>query len=176
MTVIFSNDYDAHVALVADARAFLEEETEPGTIVSDDDVWFEVNERLNADLDYTLNELFAYFGDKRVLFTGTVGRWNGRCPGGKVGEFQDLLYDLLRDCDEVTFYEERGRLYVKGVHHDGSNTMEVRSLTEAGENAWEDWDYGERFNDLSEQQMHERLLKSRRYTKAPQFTKNVWGR
>lgn len=175
MTTIFdtsSYDYDTVRGQIAEEQGVDVDELE----VSDQDIWGYA-EVLQQD-DYDLNieaDLIPFFNGRTVLFTGTVGRWDGRFTGGKVGTFRRLLSDALKDCEHITIVDRRGHLHVHGDHHDGSNEFEVLVLTEAGERAWADWCDGARFGKLSEQGMHARLMASRRFSRLPHFAKTVWG-
>ena len=68
------------------------------------------------------------------MMIGGIGRWDGRrdfvhCPK----DIKKGILDFLKDCQDVTVSEdENGDLYVAGSHHDGTNSMMIRILTDVG--------------------------------------------
>ena len=69
--------------------------------------------------------------DKRLpyynyLVIGSIGRWNGSFDGWKlVDTLEDALYSALTDCDYVKVWYDKDGLHIRGIHHDGSNTVTV---------------------------------------------------
>ena len=121
-------------------------------------------------------ELLNFFGTKnKVLFAGSVGRWNGNFGGGDIGEFEDLYYKALKDCDYVKVYDNNGHLYITGSHHDGTNSFEVKVLTDKGEEYYENWNYGysSRLDNLSEQEILKNIYE--RYSRLPNYYKTMYN-
>ena len=76
--------------------------------------------------------------DAELAVRGAVSRWDG-VTGGFAGPFPSmraLLLDtgrggVFQDCEIDAVWDEGGALMARGVHHDGSVTVEVRPVTEA---------------------------------------------
>ena len=66
------------------------------------------------------------------IVTGYAGTWRGALPGGKICyTFNDLMA-MFKDCDYLEFRDDKGHFNMRGTHHDGTNTMEMRKLTIQG--------------------------------------------
>ena len=60
------------------------------------------------------------------LVIGSIGRWNGTFDGWKlVDSLEDALYSVLTGCDYVKVWYDKEGLHIRGIHHDGSNTVTV---------------------------------------------------
>lgn len=76
-----------------------------------------------------------------IIVSGSIGRWDGTRAGFSV--FDDLGGVMhgpdspFKDCEIQKVWDENGSLYVHGAHHDGSVTVEVRQLSDAGADAYE---------------------------------------
>lgn len=144
----------------------------------------EVFDRLHFLEEFYWNDFKIEFTDYLdslpcgLLCIGSVERWNGCYDGGAViTEFNDL-YKLWGDCDYIAVYDKDGHLYINCSHHDGSNSFELKELTETGYNIVEDWatgygvPYWEKFD---ERELHQKMWNSTRYTHIPHYAKKVWG-
>ena len=165
--ILYSNYFDGNE--FEDAKDFLMEDTDEEP--SDDAVWNEVyaNDDLNwDDFCYEL-ETFMKNESGRFLIFGSVGRWNGRCDGGKIVCKFDELYPAWQDCDYIEFSDRKGHLELRCSHHDGTNYWEIKELTLAGEKYADThrWDYDE--------DVHSVLLSSNFFTRLPHFAKKVYG-
>lgn len=112
-----------------------------------------------------------------VLVTGTCGTWRGNFAGGKVFSESDLyknedslLEHILnkagKDCNYFKIgLNEQGNMFIQCSHHDGTNYYEVKNLTDKGWQAYDDWNYGIRFKNVTEQEMHEKLYNSNYYSR-----------
>lgn len=82
----------------------------------------------------------------RILARGSMSRWNGTSSGytDLYDSFSDLVRDtgydgLFKDCEIDRIWDEDGSLYVRGVHHDGSVTVELRQLSPALADRFQDF-------------------------------------
>lgn len=81
--------------------------------------------------------------------------------------FQEFLSKIGKDCDyfKIGWDKVRGNLKVICTHHDGTNYYEIRELTEAGANAYSDWEHYHRFNGLDRREITEKIWNSKTYSK-----------
>lgn len=110
---------------------------------------------LKAFLDGSDNPLSSYdnpLGGNRIIARGSIGRWDGTRHGLTVyRDFDDMMSgpdSVFKDCEIGKVWDENGGLFIHGYHHDGGVDVEVRQLTDAGEEALdviEDAWYGEPF-------------------------------
>lgn len=110
---------------------------------------------LRAFLDGSDNPLSSYdnpLGGNRIIARGTVERWDGTSHGMTAyRDFDDMLGgadSVFKDCEIGKVWDENGSLFIHGYHHDGDVVVEVRQLTDAGEEALdaiEDAWFGEPF-------------------------------
>ena len=76
-----------------------------------------------------------------LIVCGKFGGWNGTFDGGKICDsFSDVM-GAVEDCAYIKLYENKGHLYLRGTHHDGTNEVEIKALSERGreyaDNHWE---------------------------------------
>ena len=117
--VIYSNEYDD--ALFQGLRKENADETE-------EYVWDVYNDFKNSDYHDFMCELQHMPYVHNLVLVGTVGLWNGRRQAGALPrEFKNVL-NAFNNCDYVTLYVENKRVYLKGVHHDGTHYMELRAF------------------------------------------------
>lgn len=86
-----------------------------------------------------------------VMVRGTAERWNGSSSEIIAYEnFEDSLDcspnrfggdNIFADCEIDRICDVNGSLYVSGYHHDGRVAVEMRQLTDAGEEIWGRLDY-----------------------------------
>jgi len=124
------------------------------------------------------NMLLDYFRrqptEGQVIMQGTVGRWNGTFPAGKAGIIDLLLSKLLESADDVEIFDDNGHLFIRTLHHDGANVFEVKILTCAGLRALEAYNDGHgRWQDISEKELHDKLMHNSRYTHLPYYAKHI---
>lgn len=135
--------------------------------VSDADVWERIADEESWWWQDMLGEVKRLFGGRDFIACGSVGRWCCVSAGGVVwngDDFRDWLNVAGSDCIYFEILVEDGILKVKCTHHDGTNYWEIKPLTEKGVSAWEDWENSVRFNNLTEQEMHEKLFNSKHYS------------
>ena len=116
--------------------------------------------------------LTDFFKGKTVGFFGEVGLWHGVYKAGKIGEFWNLFYDAIKDCDYIKLYDENGHFYLTCSHHDGTCHFEVKEITDEGRDYLERWEdnWGDK---RSEQHVHNQIYK--RYSKLPNYAHEVFG-
>ena len=138
-------------------------------------VWDQVREMEAEAWETDVESLIDFLSDKTVILQGTIGRWNGKGEGGKIGDFENLLQEFLKDCDYVRIYDDKGHLYISASHHDGTNSAEVRVLTEKGMELYDDWQEDEGpFRSLSEREIHTKIMNSDEFSEVPKFVERVW--
>ena len=100
--------------------------------------------RLKTFLDGTRNPLSSYdnpLGGNRIIARGSIGRWDGTSHGmTSYKDLDDMMYgpdSVFKDCEIGKVWDENGSLFIHGYHHDGGVDVEVRQLTDAGEEALE---------------------------------------
>ena len=175
LTTIFDNsDVDLYYDT---AKEFLIEEGWDEDDIPDDVIWDEVgDEEARAWDDAVKYGLIPFLKGKTVLMTGKVQRWDGTCAGGRIGAFEDLFYAFTKDCDYVRITDEDGRLYIEAMHHDGTDSMEVRILTPHAKALYDDWEYDEGpFHALSERQLHSLFHDDSAYSKPPYVARDLFG-
>lgn len=90
---------------------------------------------LRAFLDGYDNPL----GGNRIIVRGSVERWDGTSHGMTTyRDFDDMVGgadSVFKDCEIGKVWDENGSLFIHGYHHDGGVDVEVRQLTDAGEDA-----------------------------------------
>ena len=128
------------------------------------------------DADYEMRNFIEK--GKSFIAIGTCGRWDGTYEGGLIfGHWDDFKRRVFADCEYFKIWDEKGHLYVKCSHHDGTNFLEIKELTDRGFQRYENWqyDYSVR-NDISERELHKRIFKDSHYAKLPHFADKVWGK
>ena len=140
--------------------------------VSDEQLWKWRNTLDECDWDDAKVELSDFFERKDVIMVGTIGRWDGTYDGGMIGEFWDIYWKAIKDCDYIKIYDVNGHFYIYCSHHDGNNFFEVREVTDKGYEYYDRWqyDYG---NNKSERYIHNQIIK--RYSRLPRFAEKVYG-
>lgn len=128
---------------------------------SDSEVWDEIYLLDEWNRDDARADLRSIFNGK-YLAVGTCGRWYGIYPGGFIFETFEELMSRFGCCDFIKIWLENGRLYVKGSHHDGTDEVEVKEITERGERYYDNWSYGS--NDRTEREVHWKMFKDSHYT------------
>lgn len=135
--------------------------------ISDELIWFEIDDAQGEDWDNMKRQLEDDFDDSQVLVVGTTGLWNGNFSAGKLCKsIEDALDKAFVDCEYKKVWYEKGHLYLEGTHHDGTNTYEVKKVTDKGLDYYDNWNYSQdsRTKGYSEQEIHEKMWKSSKYT------------
>ena len=126
----------------------------------------------NIDWEVQKEDISRFFKGKTVGFFGQVGLWHGVYMAGQIGEFWDLFYQAIKDCDYIKLYDENGHFYLTCSHHDGTCHFEVKEITKQGEEYLERWEdnWGDK---RSEQHVHNQIFK--RYSKVPNYAHKQFG-
>lgn len=119
---------------------------------SDDDIYSRIMlMRSNAlaeeldNIDGFLNQQICDVCDRPnvLMVQGAIGRWDGASSGYDICKrLEDVLWTRgapFEDCQISDIYDEDGDLHIEGYHHDGSVSVTIRQLTNAGEDAIDDW-------------------------------------
>ncbi|QGM92004.1 hypothetical protein GIR35_12410 [Enterococcus faecalis] len=82
-----------------------------------------------------------------VIARGSVGRWDGIHHGMTVYDDLSAALDtspsrygganVFADCEISKVWDKNGHLFIRGTHHDGSVTVEIRQLTDDGAESYE---------------------------------------
>lgn len=146
---------------------------------TDEQIWSMANELEQHDWDDADYEMRNFIENgKSFIAVGTCGRWDGTFEGGFIfGHWDDFKRRAFEDCSYFKIWDENGHLYVKCSHHDGTNFLEIKELTDKGWNRYENWQYSySSRNDISERELHKRLFTNSHYAKLPRFADRVWGK
>ena len=140
--------------------------------ISDEQLWRWRDSEDEFDWECEKERLEEFFEGKTVGFFGAVGLWHGTYMAGKIGEFWELFYKAITDCDYIRLYDENGHFYLTCSHHDGTNHFEIKILTGQGEDYLERWEdnWGDK---RTEQHVHNQIFK--RYSHIPNFAHKVYG-
>ena len=140
--------------------------------ITDEDLWEWRYQEDEVDWENEKYELEKFFKGKTVGFFGSLGLWDGVYKAGKIGEFWDLFYKAIEDCDYIKIYDENGHMYLTCSHHDGTNRFEIKEITNEGTEYLDRWEYN--YDDKrTEEQVHNQIYK--RYSRLPNFVHKVYG-
>ena len=171
--VIYDNYYlwenypDEEVIDFAKVNELIDEDEIP----SDNQIWNWRYELDQLDWEDAWYELRKYFQGKTVGFFGEVGLWHGVYKAGKIGDFENLWYKAIEDCDYIKIYDENGHLYLTCSHHDGTCHFEIKEITSEGRAYLDRWEWGD--DNRTEEQCHNQIYK--RYSKLPRYAEKVMG-
>lgn len=151
-----------------------------GTIAlepSDEKVWDFIYDDDQFYWDDIWSEVKNFFAGRQVIMFGSIGRWDGTFGGGKIGNFEDLFYNLIEDCDYIELSDEDGHFYINCSHHDGSNSMEVKILSQKGSEFADHWDYyyGDPKYNFSECELHRKIATNNFLSALPHYWEKVWA-
>lgn len=119
---------------------------------SDDDIYSSImlmrDDTLEEELDNIDSFLSRQASDtyerpNALMVQGAIGRWDGTSSGYDICKrLEDVLWARdapFEDCQISDIYDEDGDLHIEGYHHDGSVSVTIRQLTDAGEEVLDDW-------------------------------------
>ena len=169
---LYSNYYgwideeDIKQTLIDCERVECEEE------ITDDMIWNEMHfleEMYWDDFSYELKNFF----DKgnAWLLVGTLGLWDGKCKGGYIFNTYDEFLDCLKDCECWEVVDDKGHLYIKGSHHDGTNFYEVKRISDFGY----EWYNNHGCYIYDEEKVHTKMWNNNFMTSLPHFARDVYG-
>lgn len=114
----------------------------PADKLSDEQVYSYLNHIDRINWDDETSSLCSYMPtDMYVISRSNIGRSDSTSYGIELSVgFSDLLYsDIWKDCDRFRIWDEDGSLHMTGYHHDGAVSVEVKCVSEAGEQMIDDW-------------------------------------
>lgn len=120
------------------------------------------------DISYELKHFFDE--GNAWLLTGSTGRWDGNYRGGYVFNTFEEFCKCLKDCDYIEITDNKGHLYVKGSHHDGTNHYEIKRVSDFGC----EW-YDNHSWDMYEEELHTKMWNNNFMTSLPHFARDVYG-
>lgn len=132
----FNNYYDSEKENVFRMQVFEEHQDEYDWTneydVPDCMIQAELAYQDDFDWQFFIGDLERLLTKHHCLLIGTFGSWRGPKEGGKfINTVSDLL-SCIQHLDNMEVYEENGHLYIKGSHHDGNDSYELKVLTEKG--------------------------------------------
>lgn len=140
--------------------------------IPDEEVWKEMDflgeidfEDFSCELEKCVNNTL-----NTMLLFGSVGTWRGRFAAGTIIDRYNDLVKAWKNCDNLTVTDKGGRLYINASHHDGTNTYELRELTDKG------MDYLHRHEcDMNEEELHRTLYSNSNYSRNFNYRKKAWN-
>ncbi len=119
--------------------------------------WERTGDENEDELEFITGILEQHWNGEPVAVDAGLGLWYGTVRAG--GLFRTLR-DAVRGCNPTRIYVENGRVFIDHVHHDGTNTYELRQLTAKGRTWFENNDNGIRVGHLG---VH--LINTKGYTR-----------
>lgn len=136
--------------------------------IPDSVVYHEMELTKRSEWDDFMIDLDYIFSTDTYLLTGTCGRWYGPAQGGKFISCTDELLDCIRHLDYIKFYDKDGHFYIKGYHHDGSDSYEMKRLTKKG------YEFAGRNYFAQDQELHTTIMNCNFYSALPQIAKRLY--
>lgn len=152
MNIFEADAYDEEFA-----RNYLEdvgEEYNP-----DEELWSLINEMMETDFEEGIGRIGDYLdgitkADRElnpnwgnlIVAGGAIGTWHGDNTGfstfANMDELMHCQDSPFKDCGLFTFSidDECGELNISAAHHDGSVSVDIRQLTDAGEKVLEQFE------------------------------------
>jgi len=107
------------------------------------------------------------------LAVGTAGRWDGTCSGGFIFEGITGLMKHFDHCDYFKIWDENGHLFLRGYHHDGTDTVEIKHVTDKGRTYFENWSWNLQ-DHRTLQEVHSRMMHDSHYTNLINYIYNIY--
>jgi hypothetical protein len=151
-----------------------EEQVRESNEITEDEICAERYWLDSDDWDCEKERLNDYFDSgNHFLAVGICGRWNGNFAGGIIFDTLDELLKIARDCDYMEFRDENGHLYFDCFHHDGTNSVEIKEITDRGWDYYQNWNYGDWNDKRTEQYIHKKIFE--KYSRLPNFAHKYYG-
>ena len=131
---------------------------------SDSEIWDEVYryDEFNWDEEkYNLKEVFD--NGNKFLAVGTCGLWHGNYDDGFMFDSFDQLMENFRDCN-LKLWDENGHFFIEGSHHDGTHLVEIKQLTQKGEQYYDNWNWGPSSDTRREFDVYKKLFTDSHYS------------
>ena len=129
--------------------------------ITDDMIWEEIYFIDDINREETWAELDNIFNGN-YLAVGTCGRWDGTYDGGFVFKTFKELMSRFEHCVYFKIWIDNNHFYVEGSHHDGTDMVEVKEITDRGFQYYENWNYG--YDKRTEREVHRKMFSDSHYT------------
>lgn len=131
------------------------------------------DEQITEDYNMIIGELLNFFTNvDKVVTIGEAGFWYGRRAACVIGDFETVFYKIVADCDYINIFDKNGHLYIEASHHDGTHVFEIKTVTAAGVNYYDNWNYNWN-NSKSECQIIQRIFNN--YSRLPHVYHELYG-
>ena len=172
-TTVFYNDTES-ASFEATKNYLFETYAEEEGWISENDipdciVYHEMEEERRREWDDFKADMEYVFNKDSYLLTGTCGRWNGPAQGGKFIHSLDDLLECIKHLDYVKFYDENGHFFIKGYHHDGSDSYEMKKLTKKG------YEFADRNYFAHDRMLHTTIMRNNFYSALPRIAERLYG-
>lgn len=166
--------YDNYDLWAEYAEGILETLRSSNTCLPENDIWKMIYEQDYITWQETKKQLVRFFDNNTWVLQGRVGRWNGVFKCSFIFQnFMDMFHKASKDCSNISIYDKRGHFFLECCHHDGSNSYEVKKITNKGITYYENW-IGNSNDKRSEEFIHDTIIK--RYSVLPRFVDTVYGK
>ena len=110
---------------------------------TDEQVWEMISDYEREDWDNAMWELNHAFGDSQVIAMGTCGTWRGNFEATKVfPNIKRAIDACIANCDYIKIeYTTRGHIKVTASHHDGTNHLDIKRVTDNGVRLYDNWNF-----------------------------------
>lgn len=172
-TTVFYNDTES-TSFEATKNYLFETYAEEEGWISEDDipdcvVYHEMEEERRREWDDFKADMEYVFNKDSYLLTGTCGRWDGPAQGGKFIHSLDDLLECIKHLDYVKFYDENGHFFIRGYHHDGSDSYEMKKLTKKG------YEFADRNYFAHDRMLHTTIMRNNFYSALPRIAERLYG-
>ena len=125
-------------------------------------------DNFDEDMD-NIKETFesARYG---YVASGFCGLWDGRHAGGKFIEGMKDLRSTMAGYDDVDIWDEDGDFVINMHHHDGTNVLTLREITDKGYEWWMDND-----DELDRRTLVETIFNNPEYSVPPHIADRAFG-
>ena len=172
-TYVFYNDMDTRSFEATKDYLFETFAEEEGWLsideIPDCVVYHEIELEQRSEWDDFMADLDYIFSKDTYLLTGTCGRWNGPVEGGTFITSKDELLDCIRHLDYIKFYDKDGHFYIRGYHHDGSDSYEMKRLTKKG------YEFANNNYFAQDRDLHATIMNTNFFSALPRIAERLYG-
>jgi len=114
-----------------------------------------------------IDEIKESAGSGKWIAGGMIGRWDGRRKGyAMFDNFDKMFQSITKDCDYVKIEMENGKLMITATHHDGTNCLTCKLVTDKGHIVYDNWNYGySSLNGLGEYEVLEKIFNNNLFSR-----------
>lgn len=157
--ILFSTDWEEELGTANEVLDIFNEwkevnDEEENKTEFDNEVYDFIYREINERGDDFFNNLID---TEDILAIADIGRWDGRYPGGDVGNLKELLKRAVNEEDYFKVLFDK-TLRLKTANHDGTSYFTFYKLTQKGKQ----W-YENNYRHFSRQKAHEHLMKTKGY-------------